>query len=117
MKPGLPPLAAMRPNAVRLLPCRPKGPNLPRLRTRRTTKGHEGETADFADWSRLGAGYRRQDAQWKLRSLEAWRLGGATEVEARAAALGGDEAERCAAITVQARSDKPSTAKDTKKIG
>ena len=32
MKPGPPPLAAMRPNAARLLPCRPKGPNLPRLR-------------------------------------------------------------------------------------
>ena len=43
--------------------------------------------------------------------MEAWRLGGATEVEARAAALGDDETERCAAITVQARSDKPSTAK------
>ena len=41
MKPGPPPLAAMRPNAARLLPCRPKGPNLPRLRTQRTTKVHE----------------------------------------------------------------------------
>ena len=41
-------------------------------------------------------------------------LGGAPEVEARAAALGGDETERCAAITVQAQRAKPSTAKDTK---
>ena len=31
-------------------------------------------TADYADWSRLGAGYRRQDAQWKLEGLEAWFL-------------------------------------------
>ena len=30
---------------------------------RRTTKIHEEETADFADWSRLGAGYRRQTAR------------------------------------------------------
>ena len=32
-------------------------------------------------------------------SLEGWKLGGAPEVEARAAALGGDEAGRCAVIT------------------
>ena len=51
---------------------------------------------------------------WKLGCLEAWMLGGAPEVEARAAALGGDETERCAAITVQAQRAKPSTAKDTK---
>ena len=50
----------------------------------------------------------------KLGSLEAWKLGGASEVEARAVALGGDETERCAAITVQAQRAKPSTAKDTK---
>ena len=31
-----------RSHAARLLPCRPKGPNLPRLRTRRATKGHKG---------------------------------------------------------------------------
>ena len=31
--------------------------------------------------------------------MEAWKLGGAPEVEARAAALGGDEADRCAALT------------------
>ena len=32
--------AAMRPNAARLLPCRPKGPNLPRLRyTKSTSQG------------------------------------------------------------------------------
>ena len=55
-------------------------------------------TADYADWSRLGAGYRRLDAQWKLRSLEAWKFG---------------QAERCAAITVQAQRAKPSTAKST----
>ena len=41
-------------------------------------------------------------------------LGGAPEVGARAAASGGDEAERCAAITVQAQRAKPSTAKSTK---
>ena len=35
---------------------------------------------------------------WKLGCLEAWMLGGAPEVEARAAALGGDETERCAAM-------------------
>ena len=35
-------------------------------------------------------------------------------MKARAAALGGDEAERCAATTVQAQRAKPSTAKDTK---
>ncbi len=57
------------------------------------------ETADSADWSRLGAGSRRQDAQWKLRSLEAWKLGGAPEVEARAAALGGDETGHYAVFT------------------
>ena len=56
-------------------------------------------TADSADWSRLGAGYRRQDAPGKLGSLEVWKLGGAPEVEARAAALGGNEAGRYAAIT------------------
>ena len=33
--------------------------------TRRYTKEHEGGTADFADWSRLGAGYRRLDDQGK----------------------------------------------------
>ena len=38
-------------------------------------------------------------AVWKLGSLEVWKLGGATEVEARAAALGGDEASRCATTT------------------
>ena len=53
-------------------------------------------------------------AAWKLGSLEVWRLGGATEVKARPAALGGDETERCAAITVQAQRAKPSTAKNTK---
>ena len=31
--------------------------------------------------------------------METWKFGGAPEVEARAAALGGDEAGRCAAIT------------------
>ena len=35
----------------------------------------------------------------KLGSLEVWRLGGATEGEARATAFGGDETEHCAAIT------------------
>ena len=44
-------------------------------------------------------------------------LGGAPEVGARAAASGGDEAERCAAITVQAQRAKPSTAKSTKDQG
>ena len=98
MRPGLSPPATVRPNAARLLPCRPKGPNLPRLRTRRSTKGHKGlpewacrceapnlprlppmfrrfarKTLRYlADWSRLGAGYRRQDAPGKLGSLEAW---------------------------------------------
>ena len=56
MKPGLPPLAAMRPNAARLSRS-----------AQRTTKAHEGlpewGTADYADWSRLGAGCRRQDCQ------------------------------------------------------
>ena len=41
-------------------------------------------------------------------------LGGAPEVGARAAASGDGEAERCAAITVQAQRAKPSTAKNTK---
>ena len=63
-------------------------------RTRRTTKVHEEmsgwETADYADWSRLGAGYRRQDCQIVLEITK---------------------------DTVQARSDKPSTAKDTKVFG
>ena len=98
LRPGLSPPATVRPNAARLLPCRPKGPNLPRLRTRRSTKGHKGlpewacrceapnlprlppmfrrfarKTLRYlADWSRLGAGYRRQDAPGKLGSLEAW---------------------------------------------
>ena len=74
----------------------------------------------------LGPATAGRTRNWKFRSLEVWRLGGATEVEARVAALGGDEAERCAAITkdtknqgalkrpgeqsVQARSAKPSTA-------
>ena len=49
--------------------------------------------------SRLRACYRTQDAQWKLRSLEAWKFG---------------QASRCAAITVQAQRAKPSTAKNTK---
>ena len=40
-----------------------------------------------------------KDAPEKLGSLEVWRLGGATEGEARATAFGGDEAEHCAAIT------------------
>ena len=44
-------------------------------------------------------GYRRQDAQWKFRSLEGWKFG---------------QASRYAAITVQAQRAKPSTAKDTK---
>ena len=44
----------------------------------------------FADWSRLGAGYRRQDCQIVLEITK---------------------------DTVQARSDKPSTAKDTKVFG
>ena len=42
----------------------------------------------------------QEDPQdWKFGSLEVWRLGGATEVEARTAAFGGDETERCAADT------------------
>ena len=45
LKPEPPPLAAMKPDAARLLPCRPKGPNLPRLSPQRTTKTHkEGNT-------------------------------------------------------------------------
>ena len=43
---------------------------------------------------------------WKLGCLEAWMLGGAPEVEARAAALGGDETERCAAITKDTKNHK-----------
>ena len=62
MEPELPPLAAMRPNPARLT-----------RRTRRTTKAHEGlpvsGTADYADWSRLGAGSRRQDCQNGKRRL------------------------------------------------
>ena len=40
---------------------------------------------------------------WKIGRLEVWRLGGATEVGARAAAFGGDEAGRCAAPAKTAR--------------
>ena len=45
-------------------------------------------------------------AAWRLGSLEVWRLGGATEVKARPAALGGDETERCAAITKNTKDHK-----------
>ena len=71
LRPGPPPLAAMRPNAARLLPCRPKGPNLPRLRTQRTTKGHKGRrrrgTADFADLLQIKGVLAHADCQnnWK----------------------------------------------------
>ena len=51
---------------------------------------------------------------WKFGRLEAWKFGGAQEVEARAVAYGDDVTSRCAAITVQAQRAKPSTAKDTK---
>ena len=56
LRPGLSPPATVWPNATRLS-----------QRSRRTTKIHKGlpewETADYANWSRLGAGYRRQDCQ------------------------------------------------------
>ena len=38
--------------------------------------------------------------------MEAWKFGGATEVGARAAAFGGDEAERCAAPTKALKAHK-----------
>ena len=44
-------------------------------RARRTTKIHEEETADFADWSRLGAGCRRQDCQNGKRRCSVASLG------------------------------------------
>ena len=51
---------------------------------------------------------------WKFGGLEAWRVGGAPEVEARATAMGGDETGRALARpgerSVQARRAKPSTA-------
>ena len=62
LRPGLSPPATVWPNAARLS-----------QRSRRTTKIHKGlpewETADYANWSRLGAGYRRQDCQNGKRRL------------------------------------------------
>ena len=47
--------------------------------------------------SRLAKSHKSRE--WKLGSLEVWMLGGAPEVESRAAAPGGDETGRCAAFT------------------
>ena len=43
---------------------------------------------------------------WRFGSLEAWKFGGAPEVEARAAALGGDETGRYAATTTDTKEHK-----------
>ena len=102
----------------------------------------KGETADYADWSRLGAGYRRQGCQNGNRrcsvaslgrpsvshrfeqikgvlahagraigSLEVWRLGSLDRPHAARLS------QRTRRTTVQARSDKPSTAKGHKGDG
>ena len=103
---------------------------------RRHTKG---ETADYADWSRLGAGYRRQGCQNGNRRCSVASLGrpsvshrfeqikgvlahagraiGSLEVW-RLGSLDRPHAarlsQRTRRTTVQARSDKPSKAKGTK---
>ena len=58
-----------------------------------------GRVARRRDFSPKGAEQtaRPPSFVWKLGSLEAWKLGGAPEVEARAVASGDDETERCAA--------------------
>ena len=43
---------------------------------------------------------------WKFGRLEAWKFGGAQEVEARAVAYGDDVTSRCAAITKDTKNHK-----------
>ena len=76
LKPGPPPLAAMRPNAARLSPCRPKGPNLPRLRTRRTTKVHKEHDAGGGPCVRKGARPDRgPGGAWRASHAMLWGVG------------------------------------------
>ena len=98
----------MPPRRMENRACRPGGPNLPRpQRTENrerpcgATGGALGGCGMFWGEHEGHEGPRRdtKDAPEKLGSLEVWRLGRATEGEARATAFGGDEAEHCAAIT------------------
>ena len=64
MKPGLPPLAAMRPDVEKTVKGTADFADWLQIKGVLAHAGlPEWETADFADWSRLGAGYRRQDCQ------------------------------------------------------